>query len=353
MYKGDRESGGLTLQNALKNNQQGLQTAATEGFNSLPGDHPIPGSIPLGEQAQAIAKQQADYQQQFPSLTPRQATSVVGDVSKLGPTPLPQGVEGPLAAKPSNFGTMQQLRSDLLEMGRTNPDLVQNQSGGWFKQLAGGADAAMTDAATGLSPADAATFRDANAKWADMKSTYDDPSNPLYHAVRSSNPSQLYSGIGPKTPEMVRDLESRLGTDIAPLRRGAVEGALKTTNDGSPNFKNFGTQFNRLPADYRAELFTPAQQEMLGHVQNVSNLLGQDVNPSGTAKVGQKMFEGASLMASPLHPTGAVVPLMQYPIARLMNSPKLVDWMMRQPSQAIPAPSLTRLAIPAASGKKR
>jgi hypothetical protein len=362
MYNGDRESGGITVQNALKRNQQGLQSTATEGFQSLPQNIPLPGLEDVGKAAQKMAQDNAAYQDLFPSLKPNKAMSVVGDVGGLGPQPpapiklspfvdesgqaIPSAKQPPPPA-PKSFATGQQLRSDLLEFRRNNPDIVAGQGDAMVGQLAGGVDDALTGASAHLTPDQLQTFRDSNAKWADMKSTYDDPSNPLYHAVRTDNPSQLYSGIGPKTPEMVRNLEERLGPNIAPLRRGAVEGALKTTNDGSPNFKNFGTNLNRLPADYRSALFTPAQQEMLGHLQNTSNVMGQDFNPSGSAKLGQKIGEAGMLGSAVVgHPAG-LLPLAQYPIARLMNSPDAVDWLMRPNSRvAAPSPAL-RLLSPA------
>jgi hypothetical protein len=348
MYDGDREGGGAAIQTALRQNQQGLQQGATEGFKALPHDLPIPGSEAVGKEAQAIQGEVAPYQERYPSMVPRQTMSIVSDVANLAPRPLPEGVQGPVATpRPTNFGELQQLRSDLLESGRTNPDLVKNQSGGWLKRLSGAADQALTSGSEALTPEEQATFRDANSKWADMKSTYDDPSSALYHAVRSNAPSKLYNGegLGTKTPEVARDLLTRLGQTgdalqppaVGALRRGTVESALKTTNDGSPNLKTFGTQLNRIPADYRAELFTPDQNAKLNDVATTSNLLGQDANPSGSAKLGQKAVEAGSLLAGLAHPLSAVAPALQYPLAKLLNSPGITDYLMTTPHRPLTA----------------
>jgi hypothetical protein len=385
LYPDDRESGGVAIQNALKRNQQGLYSTAQQGFDSLPQDVPIPGLAEVGKTAQDIGRQNAAYQDLFPSLKPRQAMNVVGDVGGLGPqAPAPlrmspfvdergNAIQSSRQAAPpqaASFGTGQKLRSDLLEFTRKNPDIVTNQGDGFIRQLAGQTDDALTNASSGLSPSQLDTFRTANAAWKDMKGAYDDPSSPLYHAVRTENPSSLYSGVGPKTPENARNLMNRLGVDgngdtptpIGALRRGTVESALKTTNDGSPNFKNFGTQLNRLPADYRAELFSPDQNKNLFDIANTSNALSKEFNPSGSAHQLQKIGEAGSLLQAPVtalsgHPLLGAAPVaynaLQYGASKLMNSPRLVNWLMKEsnppmhetyPSNATRA--LRKLSVP-------
>lgn len=361
LYDGDRESGGAEIQKALKNNQQRLYGSATDGFESLPQNIPIPGLEDVGNTARVIARQNSAYQDLFPSLKPAKAMNVVGDVGGLGstaPPPLkmspfvdesgksiPSSTQAP-PRQPPSFGTGQQLRSDLLDFYRNNPDIVQNQGNGFIQRLAGQTDDALTNASSALTPDQLNTFRSANADWKDMKGTYDDPSSPFYHAVRSENPSSLYGGIGSKTPENARNVLSRLSpTGISPeqspavgaLRRGTVEGALKSTSDGSPNLKTFGTQLNRIPADYRAELFSPDQNSTLRDIASTSNVLNKDFNPSGSAKLGQKVAEGAALF----HPASMAAPLLQYPIAKLMTSPSAVRFLMSPagvPRPLFPAP---------------
>ncbi len=169
-----------------------------------------------------------------------------------------------------------------------------------------------------------------------MKQTYDDPSSPLYHAVRTDMPSTLYR-IGSKTPENAHNLQNRLGSAIQPLRRGTVEAALKTTNDGSLNFRTFGTRLNRVPADCRAELFSPDQNRGLNDIANTSNALSQEFNPSGSGHQVQKLGEAVSLFQSPVtalsgHPLLASAPVAynaaHYGAAELMNSPAFVERLM-------------------------
>jgi hypothetical protein len=407
MYPGEREEGGLAIQKALKQNQTALQSKATAGFDSLPQNIPMPGLYEVGKTAQNMAAQNSAYQGLFPSLTPKKTMGVVGDVGGLGPQPpapmrmspfvdergqpMPSSTQAP-PQQLQGFSTAQKLRSDLLDFRRNNPDIVANQGDALIGNLAGKTDEAITGASSLLDPSQLKSFRDANAAWGDMKQTYDDPSSPLYHAVRTDNPSSLYGGIGSKTPENARNILSRLSpADVDPhessatpnlyttmdefgkkgsidvsrqrqppmspavgaLRRGTVEGALKTNSDGSPNFKTFGTQLNRIPADYRGELFSPDQNATLRDIANTSNVLNRDYNPSGSAKMGQKIAEGFAM----LHPNTIAGPLAQYPIARLMTSPNSVNWLMKPPvtpsSLSAPASAMLSGASALAAPKKK
>lgn len=377
MYPNDREAGGGEVLKGLQRDQQGLQGKSEEGFEALPKDIPLPGLEKVGARAQEMGEQNADYQDMFPSLKPSKAMSVVGDVGGLGPQSPPPVKLSPFvdesgAAIPSSdqpaprpiqsFGTGQKLRSDLLEFTRKNPDIVAGQGDAMVRELSGGVDDALAGGESLLSPSQKKTFRDANEAWRDMKETYDDPSSPYYHAVRTDNPSTLADGVGPKTPENARNLLKRLSPVELPgptpavgaVRRGTVESALKPTAEEGPNYKNFPLQLNRIPADYRAELFTLDQNEKLRDLKNTANAIGKDFNPSGSAKEVQKYGEATALGLGLVHPTAAIEPLMQYPLAKFMTSPGAADWMMKpgwKPSPLV-APVVGTAAYEAAKKKK-
>lgn len=347
LYDGDRESGGSAIQGALKQDHATLKNTAQQGFQDLDkatGNSPVPGAPDLGMSAKRIIAEQEPYFKQFPSLRPSRTMSVLDDVSNLAPQ---DPTTKRLAQQPpATWSTMHRLGSDLHGIYANNPDIVQTRANGWLQQLVGQNGDAIRDASTGLTPSQLNTFNKANGAWGDMKETYDNPSNSLYQAVRTKDSSSLYGGIGSKTPENARNILGRLSPKgispgespaVGALRRGTVEGALKTTNDGSPNFKTFGTQLNRIPADYRAELFSPDQNSTLKDIASTSNVLNKDFNPSGSAKLGQKVAEGAAMF----HPASMAAPLLQYPIAKLMTSPSSVRFLMSPagvPRPLFPAP---------------
>lgn len=430
------EEGGAAVQQGLRDAQTNLQNNAAEGFSEL--DRQVGGRLLSGQTLQQTAKNiydaNADYYAKHPSLVPGNAWKIVKDLAGADTAP-------PFQARAMRFPEVHQLRTDLLEMVRSNPDIVKNQAGGWLQQLANAADRTMTTGATGLSPEGVRVFRNANEAWANMKGTYDNPSHPFYQAVRSPAPSTLVNGIskapemaktlqealgaggiGPiqrgvaekllgtakeggydfknfqaswnklpqayrealftpwqnsqlerlagqtasnpfydpqsvlykavnaqdpstlvkgvvQTPEAIRQLQGVLGPEgIGPIQRGVAESLLKTTKEGGYNFKTFQGQWNRLPEAYRNALFTPEQIQKFRDIGNAGTVLHEDLNPSGTAKLGQKqaeMLEGGSSLGALAtgHPAAAigtgVYHAAQFALAKAMNSPTFVDWLMR------------------------
>lgn len=349
LYEGDRESGGREIQGALKTNHEGLRGNAETGFNQLTEEtkgSPVKGAPAVGQTAASILNTIEPLAEKYPSLAPKRTMDVLNDLTRVGAKPAPQPT-GFLDAPGSEFAVprkiartpmdtwsdLQRLRSATHDLTTTNPDLVKSQAIAPLQRMTSTLDDAMTNASSGLTPAQEAVFRRANGDWKDMKATYDDPSSPFYHAVRSENPSTLFSGVGPKTPENALNLRGRISPfeqyadepspALGALRRGTVESALKPNNEGAPNFRTFGANLNRIPADYRAELFSPDQNSTLRDINLTSNALAKDFNPSGSGKLGQKVAEAAAMVPS------SGLPVLQYPLAKIMTSPKVVDWMMR------------------------
>jgi hypothetical protein len=376
----DRTVGGTILQNDLRANQAGLQSNATAGFDSLPQGIPIPGLEEVGKTAQDIARENAAYQDLFPSLKPTKAMNVVGDVGGLGPKPpapvrlspfvdeggkpIPSAVQAS-APQAASFGTGQKLRSDLLDFTRNNPDIVQNQGNGFIQRLAGQTDDALTNASSSLTPAQLETFRQANAYWKDMKGTYDSPSSPYYSAVRplgsgGVDPAKLSSGFGPQTPNFVADLQSRVSPEaMGAVQRGVAEEALGSAPGGGYNFSTFPRKFRSLPDDYAGELFGDHALR-LNDLADTTHALNRDFNPSGSGRLNLKNAEmgegGAAIGGVFLGHPGALLGTgiyhaAQYGTAKLMNSPGFVKWLMETPS----APALktgigNRLVNPLESG---
>lgn len=378
LYEGDRESGGRAIQDALRANHTKLRENAESGFERLTDatkGKPVTGAPAVGKSADTILDAIEPLAEKYPSMAPRQTLSVLRDLSQVGKTttapevfsPFVDEAGRPIASAtqptpplPDTWSDLQRLRSATHDLTTTSPDLVKSEAIAPLQRMTSSLDEAMTNAASGLTPEQLQMFRQANQDWKDMKATYDDPSSPFYHAVRTENPSTLFSKVGPLTPENAVNLRNRLTpiqgemTGVGPngpvlrvspalgaLRRGTIESALGTDNEGAPNFKTFGTKLNRIPADYRAELFSPEQNVTLRDINHTSNVLGKDFNPSGSGKLGQKVAEAAALV-----PT-AGLPLVQYPLAKMMTNPSVVEWLMRTDAAA---PSLTQKLLPIAAG---
>ena len=330
------EERGAFNQKQLQANQAGLKDSATNKFAQLDdatGGQPVPGAGLVGHDAQTILQNEMPFYNKYPSVKPSRAIGVLQDLGKVGDT--------------ASYSELQRLRSNTHELTSNNDDLVKEQGTGYLQQMTKSLDNAITD--KGLTSPQASLFRDGNGDWADMKENYDDPSNPLYHAVRNPNPSQLDGKIGPQTVENLTNLRPRLlDAGMGALQRGTTEGLLGNTRLGDDNLSRFGTNLYKMSDGYRQSLYGPEMSSRLDDIARTTQGMGQDFNPSGSAKQGQKVAEAASIPSgiasgialagtgSPIE--GAVTALAapvynaaQYGTAKLMNSPKVVDWLMKQP----------------------
>jgi hypothetical protein len=261
------------------------------------------------------------------------------------------------------FSKVQQLRSDLIGWNEPNKNVISDLPQSWTKHLSGIADNVMTNSEAGLNPSQLATLREANDNWSELKNKFDNPRSPFYNAVRTETPSTLYDGVSSqRVPEIAEAMKSTLGPAIDAVQRGTIEKALKTTNEGQPNFKTFAGNFNRIPEGYRNALFTPEQASTVKDIGSTGNVLFKDANPAGTAKLGQKMAEALSPVTSAAttffmgHPliaaaevagTGAYA-LGQHSLAKFMNHVPSTDWLMK-PAAPLKAPIKVNPLLPPAS----
>lgn len=348
-----REEGGRLMQSNLESDRAGLESKAGDRYQDLSeamGDRPIDGSESLGTLAQNIRDQETPFNEKYPHLVPKQAMGIINDVAdrfKPGEpvkSSLLDEFGKPIYTAPPppvglTYPEAQNIRSRTMDVTRRTNDLTADRGIGMLKQIVGGADDAITNSAGGLTPSQLEIYRDANQKFAEMKDKYDNPQSPLYSAIRTDNPSSLTKGVGQKTPEQVRNLIPRLGPEgTGAMQRGVAENAMGTDANGNRNLAGFGKRLYQLPEDYRQELFQPNPlfagehppmsddfHQPLKDVASISNALSKDLNPSGSGKLGQKVVEGSML----LHPFTMAEPLLQYPAAKLMHSPRAIDWLMK------------------------
>jgi hypothetical protein len=370
-----REEGGTVIKKNLESDRQRLESGATERYQDLSaamGDRPMEGSEALGKLASKIKDEEDPFNETYPHLVPKQAMGIINDVAnRFQPgepvksafvdqygKPIYSNPEPP---KGLTYPEAQNIRSRTMDVTRRTNDLTADRGIGMLMQILGGADDAITNSEGGLNEAQQKIYRDANQRFSEMKDRYDNPSSPFYSAIRTENPSSLVKGIGQKTPEQVRDLVPRIGVEgTGALQRGVADKAMWTDQNGNRSLSGFGKRFYELPEDYREELFKPHPMfagdtppmtddyhQPLKDLASTSNALKKDLNPSGTAKQGQKLGEALAMF-----PTGGA-PLIQYPIAKMMHNPAVVDWMMKPRSRPSPFVSPTATAAVAASPKSK
>lgn len=350
------EAAGARVQDLLKNRQQLLHDMAEDEFKNVdreygPQELSPKGYKPLQTEARNIASENAAHWQQFPSLVPKNVRAIVSDASKFGPhnepLPLTQAdkewhawSKEPIPPKygslaPPTVSDAIKLRSGIQDVYRNNPEIVKSASDAALERLV---KAAHEGVLGELPPPGRASWEAGNDYWKTMKNTFDNPSSPFYDAVRTPNPSKLVTGVGARTPENVRLLASHGGEEARGIaQRGVTEDLLRHDREGGFNYPTFGRKFENLSPDYRSELFG-AREPKLQDLATTANVLTKDFNPSGSGKLAQKVGEGMAMVPM----LGA--PLLQYPAARMMTSPRAVNWLMAPK----PVAPLNGMVLPAA-----
>lgn len=161
-------------------------------------------------------------------------------------------------------------------------------------------------------------------------------------------PEKLVKGVGDRTGSGFRDLAPRIGPEgVGAMQRAEFERLLGSDKSGQYNLPTFGRQLNIQPDDYHGALFGegPGGTARMHDLATTANTLTMRPNTSGTAHSIQKNADLGSLVAAPgvsalaaIHgdPVAAAGALLappvynaaQYGAARLMNSPRFVNWLM-------------------------
>jgi len=246
-----KEVVGQKLQQALLTDLDGKQNAATTLYNQL--DQNVgagkPDASSVYAKAREIIADNADYYDKNPALKQSRAWQIVNDLAKRGetapevpPAATPEGFETfnpdtPKVAKPvpepDSWTDLQKLRTDLMSEYRSK-EIVGTRAEGWLKQLTG-----TVDAGSGLKGEDLSTFREANSIHQGIKSVYDDPQSPVYHAVRAQFPSKVPDLLSQSTPELARNVRAILKNvgqgDEGRFQRQFVETLLNGKDGATPD----------------------------------------------------------------------------------------------------------------------
>jgi hypothetical protein len=148
------------------------------------------------------------------------------------------------------------------------------------------------------------------------------------------------------TTERVSELRAHISDEgVGVVARAVSEKLLGRTEDGQYDFLGFPDRWENLNEDFRQELFGPSYQG-LRDIAITSRALNTDHGRSKSSKFTWKRVEigitfGALIAAAweawKGHPWVAgltiAVPVLyhigNYGLARLMNSPRFVDWLMK------------------------
>lgn len=192
---------------------------------------------------------------------------------------------------------------------------------------------------------------------------------PFEEAATTRNPEELVHGtkLGPKTAAGVRALRDspikpegafgpaapRIGEPaMGALRRGVATDLLGTTAEGGFNFPRVAGNLERLNPGYRAELFGD-QEAPLRKIGQVGRMLTDNSNRSGTGGINIKSGEIGGMMdfADPKSAVSKIIGTVgQRGIAKILTSPRAVDWIMGPGGR--PSPFVSPAASTAAIATK-
>lgn len=351
------EAAGSRIQKALQTDLDAKKSAATSEFQDLDkrvGPNSIDGTKSVEAEAQKIISENKDYYDKHPELVPKQAWSIIKNLAERPKVPVQQQVPGAgFAASPSNvtkmvpgpnhafsWSELHQLRSDLMDVYRNNPDITKSKADAWLQQMVKTVDDTMTNASSGLSPADKAQFRQANDLWQnDIKGTYDNPQHPFYHALRTPFSSSSTQMMAAKAPELARQINEVLGPNAGDFQRAVVEKIMGRDQNGAINFQGMPNRLKQYSPEYLRSLLGSESTSELYKMSRIGQTVTKDINPSGSGKLIQKAGEAgaigsgvvAAAMGHALPLVGAVaVPAAEKGIASGMNSPKVVDFLTKR-----------------------
>jgi hypothetical protein len=334
------------LQQALKKHVDTLQTSATQIFNDLDRNlgNVKPDATSIYDKAQQIVSENADYYEKNPALKQSRSWQIVNDLAnraeKSQPTtstvaskivdeggkPFTKDVTHRPEVTPDTWTDLQKLRTDLMNEYRS-PDIAGSRAEGWLKQLTSTVDQSMTGAGSGLTGAELAKFRQANAIWENLKGTYDNPQSPLYHALRAQAPSQVPGMLSKGTPELARTVRDTLGSLEGPFQRQFVENLLYAKDGQTLELGRLNQKLKGVSNEHLEAMIGPEGAKNLKLLAKVAQKVVADQNPSGTAKVGQPAAELAGVFT---HPVAAVPELgAQYLGAKAINSPRVLEYLTR------------------------
>lgn len=335
-----KESLGAKMQQGLQNDYHAQKNSARQEFSSLDkavGPNSIDVSKGTQAEARAIYDENKSYYQKHPEFIPKEAWNIVKDLAGVDK-------DGNLATGPrmESWEHLHNLRSDTMEAYRNSPDLTKSKAEGWVQRLTGAIDNDMTSASSGLTPQQKVQFRGANDTWEQMKSTYDNPQHPFYHAVRSQFPSKVPDMLGQKTPELARQVQQTLGGLKGSIQRQFVSDLLDPNGDGQFDFKGLNARVGKLPDEYLNSVLGANGTKNVKLLARVSKTVTDNTNPSGTGAVNvaagdvrnaaRGVVEGGAALAS-----AGLAPIAEYAGAKAMTRPGMLSRVTRTGQPGIAA----------------
>lgn len=376
-----REDFGYAAKKALQDDLTAKQDQAGQMYDELsksagPTQPPVKGIV---SQAKQIVAENGGYYEKHPDMltgAARRAWQIVNNLADSGATAPPKATPAPeivsdwqTVAKPKatspvpvrpadTWSDLHMLRTDLMDLTRS-PEIAGNRPEGWLKQMTGAVDDAMSKGALDLTRGDYQKWRDANDLYTQIKSTYDNPTNPLYHVIRQPDGLTVANQLANMKPAIARQFADAAPDLVPQLQRQAIDRMLRPSGNDVPDLQNLPTRFKNAQKEQMNGIFEqrPDLVRKLEDLSRTSRMVYSTDNPSGTATknqaVGESTAMGASVPAAitaaatghPILGAAALAPIAKFAVQRLVAgklvNPGFVDALTAPPKPTAISPAIS------------
>lgn len=123
------------------------------------------------------------------------------------------------------------------------------------------------------------SFRDASQQWADLKSQFDTPGEPLTKLLQSSDPKQAYNSIvNGKSADTISKLQNA-GIDVGPIRSQVIR------DIAGKSFRASGNTLAGYPDSFLQQLLGPSGTQELYTAAETARRLNVEANASGSGRL--------------------------------------------------------------------
>jgi hypothetical protein len=169
------------------------------------------------------------------------------------------------------------LRTELWEKANDYSGTIPDAAKRVYAMASQIPDDAMMTAAKGT-PFEQ-SFRDASQQWAQLKSRFDTPGEPLTKLLQSSDTKQAYNSIvGGKSADVISKLQDE-HIDLSPVKSQVIR------DIAGKNFRTSGNTLAGYPDSFLMKLFGPSGTQELYTAAETARRLNLEVNSSGSGRM--------------------------------------------------------------------
>ena len=186
-------------------------------------------------------------------------------------------IADPRLGQNASVQSARNLRTELWEKANDYSGTIPDAAKRIYSMASQIPDDAMMNAAKGT-PFEQ-SFRDASQQWADLKSKFDTPGEPLNKLLQTSDSKQAYNGVvGGKSADVIAKLKDE-NIDLAPIQSQVIR------DIAGKGFRATGNTLAGYPDSFLQQLYGPDGTKEIYTAAEAARRLNVEVNPSGSGRL--------------------------------------------------------------------